>query len=88
MARWFMNFYKWRSTAVGSTSSSFMSAQCRHPDLSYSDIQKANPQQRFPNEEDMTYIRIYKHDYLYIRVEKEPQLMAELRLKNEGKSAA
>ena len=53
---------------------------------SYSDSLKANPHQRYPNEEDMTYIRIYKHDYLYIRVQKEPKLMAELRLKNEAKS--
>ena len=53
---------------------------------SYADNLKANPHQRYPNEEDMTYIRIYKHDHLYIRVQKEPKFLAELRLKNEAQS--
>ena len=50
---------------------------------SYSESLKANPHQQFPNEDGLTYIRIYKHDHFYIRVKKEPKLVTELRLKNK-----
>ena len=53
---------------------------------SYQESLEANPRIQYENETGLTYIRVYKHDNLHIRLQKEPSFVSELRLKNQAKA--